>query len=306
MSEDADSYKKIIEIYDSLSKQHKKAADYIISNLDEVLTQSITKTADKIGISKPTLMRFSRLLGFQGYPEFRQNMMRLYKESMEPATRLERYLNSFNGPDSKFSTMIGKEIEYLHKAAYSISDKDLSKAVDLIYEAENIYCFASGPSEAMMSYLSFRLSHFGLKITPVISTGNYAFAKLPIITDKDLVIIYKFNKPTNNYDSTVSYLNEKNIPTVLITDIKTVQMVKNVDVVLYARRGPFGVFSSPLVPFAVTNALIVGAAKKLGNKAIENLKELNGLRENYFHSGLSELSIDFLSSYESLENETGE
>jgi DNA-binding MurR/RpiR family transcriptional regulator len=304
MSENIDSYKKIIEIYDTLSKQHKKAADYIIANFDEILTQSITKTADKIGVSKPTLIRFSRLLGFSGYPEFRQNMLSLYKESMAPATRLERYLNDFNKSNSNFSSMVGKEIEYLNKAASSVTDKDILDAVNLIYNADTVYCFAAGPSEAMTNYLSFRLTHFGLKITPVISTGNYAFEKLPVISNKDVVIIYKFNKPTNNYDSTVSYLNEKNIPTILITDIKTIQMIKKVDVVLYARRGPFGVFSSPLVPFAITNALIVGIAKKLGNRAIENLEELNMLQKKYVNSDLSELSIDFLAYYENLSNET--
>ena len=67
-------------------------------------------------------------------------------------------------------------------------------------------------------------------------------------------------------------------------------MVRNAHLVLYAKRGPFGVFLSSLVPMAVTNALIIRVAEKLGEKAMEALRELSDIRTTYYHEEVSDLA----------------
>jgi hypothetical protein len=66
-------------------------------------------------------------------------------------------------------------------------------------------------------------------------------------------------------------------------------MVRNAQLVLCAKRGPFGVFQSGIVPLAVTNALIIRVAEKLGDKAMESLRELSEIRTSYYHDEVSDL-----------------
>jgi DNA-binding MurR/RpiR family transcriptional regulator len=59
---------RIGKVYMSLSKAHKKAADYVLSNVFRSATMSIDELANAVGISVATANRFARALGFDGYP----------------------------------------------------------------------------------------------------------------------------------------------------------------------------------------------------------------------------------------------
>ena len=48
-------YKKILSTYDSLPKQQKKIADYIVLNINEVVFFSITMLASELSVSEATI-----------------------------------------------------------------------------------------------------------------------------------------------------------------------------------------------------------------------------------------------------------
>ena len=52
MITNSDSYHRIIEVYDDLSKQQKKIADGIINRYDEIVFFSITQLANFLGVSE--------------------------------------------------------------------------------------------------------------------------------------------------------------------------------------------------------------------------------------------------------------
>ena len=63
---------KIETFYSSLSKSHQKIARYIRHNCEEAVFQSVTELAQKSDTSPPTVVRFARELGFEGYPDMQQ------------------------------------------------------------------------------------------------------------------------------------------------------------------------------------------------------------------------------------------
>ena len=54
-----------------LSKSEKWIALTVLNNPTKVITQSITSLADEGGVSLPTVNRFCKKLGFDGYPAFK-------------------------------------------------------------------------------------------------------------------------------------------------------------------------------------------------------------------------------------------
>jgi hypothetical protein len=54
--------------------------------------------------------------------------------------------------------------------------------------------------------------------------------------------------------------------------------------VLYAERGPSGTFPSPVVPMTITFSLLMSIEEKLKDKAVEALKSLGRLRNEYYYT----------------------
>jgi DNA-binding MurR/RpiR family transcriptional regulator len=185
--------------------------------------------------------------------------------------------------------MVRKEVEYLSESVASIDKKNFNGAVRHLCRADTTYVFGSGSNESLASYLCFRLNRFRKKSVLVRDTGKNIFEKFILFTKNDFVVIYAFYKPSDDIVNLLEYVNRKQVPNLLVTDTRVPLMVRNAQLVLCAKRGPFGVFQSAIVPLAVTNALIIRVAEELGEKAMESLRELSEIRTSYYHDEVSDL-----------------
>ena len=289
MSNGKDLFSQIHEAYDRLPKKQKKIADYISTNVQEVIFYSISELAAVLETSEAAVVRFAQSLGYSGYPQLRKTLIQYYKEHLSAANRIRSYLGEIKGQDFIYPGMIRKEIEYLSESVSSIDKKNFNSAVQHICRADTIYVFGSGSNESLASYLCFRLNRFRKKTVLIPDTGKNIFEKLILLTPKDFVVLYAFYKPTPDIINLLDFVHKKQIPNLLITDTRVPLMVRNAHLVLYAKRGPFGVFLSSLVPMAVTNALIIRVAEKLGEKAMGALRELSDIRTTYYHEEVSDL-----------------
>ena len=61
--------------YALLRKSEKKVADYVLANEMECSKISLEKLAKRSGVSQPTVMRFVKAMGFEGFKEFRYQII---------------------------------------------------------------------------------------------------------------------------------------------------------------------------------------------------------------------------------------
>ncbi len=276
--------RKILSHYDSFSGLQKKIADYIVSNLGEVVFASVTSLSERLGVSDATIVRFAQELGYSGFPELKEELIKYYKIYLDPAIRLEKYIDDTGEEKLTYETITRREIKYLEESIKTINEGVFAKAVEMICTTEKLYIFGTGSNEPLSSHLAYRLARFGLNVTLISVSGRNLFEKLLHVKKNDLMIAFAFYKPSLDFQRVMSISKEKGVKVILITDSHIPPMIKNATLVLYAKRGPFGSFHSPLVPMAITNALIIEAANRLGDKAIESLKQLDEMRKKYYHT----------------------
>jgi len=282
-------FSKIHEAYDDLPKKQKKIADYISTNIQEVIFYSISELAETLSTSEAAVVRFAQYFGYSGYPKLRKVLIQHYKEHLTPANRIKSYLGEIKGQDFVYPAMVRKEVEYLSESVASIDKKNFNAAVRYLCGADTTYAFGSGSNECLASYLCFRLNRFRKKSVLVPDTGRNSLEKFILFTKNDFVVVYAFYKPTQDIVNLLEYVNRKQIPNLLITDTRVPLMVRNAQLVLCAKRGPFGFFQSAIVPLAVTNALIIRVAEKMGDRAMDSLRELSEIRTSYYHDEVPDL-----------------
>jgi DNA-binding MurR/RpiR family transcriptional regulator len=71
-----------------LTPAQRKLFDYILEHDEEAVFLNIHELSERVGVSVATVVRLSRALGFEGFPEFQQQLRRLFKEKLTTIARL--------------------------------------------------------------------------------------------------------------------------------------------------------------------------------------------------------------------------
>ena len=67
---------KIKKIYNELRKSEKKVADYILANRYEIEEMGLEEIAKNSNVSTPTVVRFTKAMGFEGFKEFKTELLK--------------------------------------------------------------------------------------------------------------------------------------------------------------------------------------------------------------------------------------
>jgi DNA-binding MurR/RpiR family transcriptional regulator len=144
-----------------LSALETKLARFALENVDLVVNSSIVELAEKAGVSPPTVTRFCRRLGCQGYSDFKVQLAKLAYVGM-------RYLT----PDAPTATaeevaqdIVSKAQNALFELHRQLDLAAIEKAAQLLRGADFIQAFgASGNSAMIVNELHNRLFRLGCRM----------------------------------------------------------------------------------------------------------------------------------------------
>lgn len=148
--------------FDSYSRSSQAVARIILDQPARILSMSIVELAQLAGVSDPTVLRFSRKLGFSGYKEFKRELAEelLPNASSTAAVDLEQ-----QGFLKRIVTNYGRD---LLKIISSVDEQEFVRAVEALSHAEKVEFWGQCASStlAMDAYDKF----FRAGIACVVST----------------------------------------------------------------------------------------------------------------------------------------
>ncbi len=105
---------KIENVYGSLSKGHKKIADYIRSNYEKASFMTAASLGKAVGVSESTVVRFASNIGFDGYPELQKYLQEMVKSHLTSVQRMDVAASRFEG-DDMLDNAFAADIEMINK-----------------------------------------------------------------------------------------------------------------------------------------------------------------------------------------------
>ncbi len=139
----------------------KKLAHLVLKDVEAVMNASISELAERAGVSPPTVTRFCRRLGCQGYSDFKVQLAKM------PYVGL-RYLvpeTPTATPEEVAEDIVAKAQNALFQFHRQIDLKAMNQAAHLLRGSEFIYAFgASGNSAMIVNELHNRLFRLGCRI----------------------------------------------------------------------------------------------------------------------------------------------
>ncbi|MAB99619.1 MAG: transcriptional regulator HexR [Pseudomonadaceae bacterium] len=147
---------------DTLSKAERKVAEVILHNPQQATRLSIAALAQTAEVSEPTVNRFCRSFGVNGYPELK---MQLAQSLASGAAYVSRAVEASDGPDAYTRKIFGSAIASLDSACQSLDPQLISRAVDMMIQARQIHFFGLGASAPVALDAQHKFFRFNLAVS---------------------------------------------------------------------------------------------------------------------------------------------
>ncbi len=269
-----DVQKIIMEKLPEYSKNQRILANFILENIETVPLLSVSDLGKKAGVSSATVVRFSRVLGFNGYLDFRSHLMNLLKDKLSPV--------------AKFRATLSKKEEYhdsLHKIAHQVvqnldlslqhnSLEDFKHIVTHLQEAKNIYTIGLGISKFLAEIMAYQLKLY-LKNAFAMGADALSFTEqIILLTPDDLLIAFSFPPYSRQTVEAAELAHKMKIPVVSFTDKKTSPIAQYSLHMLIAKTDNI-LFSNSLGAISMLiNALVTEIALTEDSKMLAGLQKI--------------------------------
>ncbi|MFS6554690.1 MurR/RpiR family transcriptional regulator, partial [Parabacteroides distasonis] len=150
--------------------------------------------------SEATITRFCRKLGLSGYNDFKLAVAKSdYVTDMGEPTGSLSTITSRDSLPSIFQKLLSANILSLTETYDLLDEKEISRAVDLLYGARHVYCFGHGSSSVMameawarFSMASTQFIHIADSHMQVISTA--------LATPEDVILFFSYSGATRDME----------------------------------------------------------------------------------------------------------
>ncbi len=255
---------RIEAVYPELSQALRTFADYVLRYPIKVAGLSINDTVAITGVSVASANRFARKMGFEGYAEFRSELLRGMAPAMEPVEKLRRKLSEESTTTDVVAASLMEDISNLQGSLGNLDAARAEQAVDMIVAARRIFILGFDNAAGLSLIMAHRLQSIGCDVRVVESGGGSLSAArhLSRLEPQDLVISIAFPRYLRDTVSMTRFAHQHDIPILVITDSQTSPIAKLGKVVVYAHAKRSFSSTSDAAVLAVMEALAAGVANK--------------------------------------------
>ena len=274
--------KQIFARTDRLNGAQKRLGRYLQNDSSALLVSNVSDLANAVGVSKATVVRFAKSLGYKGFPEFKRDIQKEMRRQLRAASRMEQTFAELGNDENIFAKLIKRDIELLQETLQAVALPDFHKAVELIWHARKVYIIGLNASMALAYLLHFRLVRVKKEAHWVFLTGGTSLLEqLAFMERDDVLIAIDFVNVPREVQTALQYAKKVGAPILGITDFPSSPIAKAADVCLYAKRGLHSTVNSLTPAFSLVNALAIAVAWTKKGDSIKALNDLDQLLEGY-------------------------
>jgi len=210
-----------------LSKSEKWIALSVLNNPSKVINQSITSLASDAGVSLPTVNRFCKKLGFEGYPAFK---IQIAQEITNTNELLDRFNVDKDTPEVVKRVMADIQSTIV-SVGQNLNPEAIDKATDFLAAAQSITFFGLGGSGPVALDAQHKFFRFGI---PVVAHTDYINQRMiaSMMKEGDLLVLISFTGRTTEIVETAKVAKKNGVKTIALTSENS-PLAKLSDVVLH-------------------------------------------------------------------------
>jgi DNA-binding MurR/RpiR family transcriptional regulator len=274
--------KQIFAKTDSLNGAQKRLGHYLQNDSSALLLSNVRDLAQAVGVSKSTVVRFAKSMGYKGFPEFKREIQKEMRGKLRAAARMEETFAELGDDENIFAKLIKRDIQLLQETLQAASFPDFHKAVEIIWRAQKVFIIGLNASMALAYLLHFRLVRVKKDTRWIFLTGGTSLLEqLAFLNPSDVLIAIDFLQVPREVQAALQHAKKVGAPILGITDFPSSAIAKAADVCLYAKRGLHTTVNSLTPAFSLVNALAIAVVWTKKADSIKALTDLDSLLEGH-------------------------
>ncbi len=266
--------------YPSLTKQEKKVAEFFLTQDPEAVFLSVAELARQSKTSQSTVVRFSRAIGFQGYPELQRELQNWVKQKISPSKVLQNFISK--GPKDDIYTRIFQiDFQNLTETQEANGKEILEKAIKGILRARRIG-FTGFRTSSAIAYLLYYFIGRVRKNCEFLDNGGNLTHQLMNYDRKDLLFGISFPRYSRQTVEILKYGKKIGCQIMAITDSPISPIGQIADIVLLAGGKSGAYFNSFTSAVTVVNCLVAGVSLK-SKRSLKALKSFDQIDKDWPH-----------------------
>ena len=217
-----------------LSKSEKKVGEYILNNPKKVADMSTQSLSTACQVSEPTLIRFTRKLGFNGYREFKLQLSANLVSKQLENTPVRVDIN--DSAQEIYEKLTAFTIASLKSTVNTIDGNDLETAANYIYLAsqKKHQIFLSGMGASTVLIKEFQIKMMRLNIQTVFYEDIHLRLEACTNLKKDdlFICFTTLGSSKENYEL-IDIANSRNAKIIIITQYGNSKTSEKADITLY-------------------------------------------------------------------------
>jgi DNA-binding MurR/RpiR family transcriptional regulator len=272
--------RQILTKVNSLNGAQKRLGHYLQTDSSALLLSNVGDLARAVGVSKATVVRFAKSLGYKGFPEFRREIQQEMRRKLRAADRMEETFAELENDENIFAKLIKRDIQLLEETLQAASLPDFHKAVETILRARKVFLIGLNASMALAYLLHFRLVRVKKEAHWIFLTGGTSLLEqLAFMDADDMLIAIDFLQVPREVQTALQHAKKVGATILGITDFPTSPIARAADVCLYAKRGLHTTVNSLTPAFSLVNALAIAVSWATKGDSIKALTDLDRLLE---------------------------
>lgn len=266
--------KEVAKIRDTLTKAELRLAEVILKQPETIITMSMVDLKKAADVSDPTILRFCRRLGCNGYPEFK---VRLAQGLSPAAPFVHRAIEQGDSVAEAVEKILTNSMNAIKRF---ISDADpvaVENAADAMINARAVFLLGLGISETVAFDAEHKLFRLGLHCRTVFDAQRQMLLA-PTLKSDEVAVFFSHSGATRTLVTVASMARENGVTTIAITAPKS-HLARNCDIVIPVPRYEHSELYTPLTArlnhFLVINMLVATIGLKQGRHMPDNLTALD-------------------------------
>lgn len=253
-------------------ESEQKVAEYILTHQKEVINLPITELAEQIGVSEATIVRMCKKIGFRGFQELK---IKLALENVQPLQTVHEEIQEGDDIETILRKVVNANMQAMNSTLHVVSARELSRAVDALAGARQIYFFGLGGSGPIAMDAAHKFMKTGKPVVAYTDSHMQAMTA-SLLQEGDVVVGISHSGSSRDIIEAVGLAKERKATTIGITHYAKTPLDRVLDIKLgicsnetfYRTEST----SSRIVQLSIIDSLFLGVSLRQPEKAIENLK----------------------------------
>ena len=256
-----------------LSASERRIADFLLANPEKVVALSITEVADASDTSESTVVRFCHHIGYSGFQDIKIAIAQSEVPSLQ--VMYEGITEESTIPEIKKQVFLSS-IDAMQDTLKILSDEELERAVEALYEANKIDIYGMGGSYVIAEDARHKFLKIGLRCQ------TYCDSHLQIISASqlgkgDVAIGISYSGSSKDVLEAMELAKKNQATTICITHMAKSPILRYSDIALCVTAKDMMFRSDGIVSrmaqLAIIDVLYSSVGLKIGKKALEILED---------------------------------